>query len=71
MPVLVPQRSETSECVLLTLWAWGMEVAMLVELQAHASPEADAVALILGQLEHSPLRIEGGHKWGVIQARVI
>lgn len=34
-------------------------------------PEADAVALKLGQLEHSPLRIEGGYKWNVIQAWVI
>lgn len=44
MPVLVRQRSQTSECVLLTLWAWGMEVAMLVELQAH-SPQRQMLLL--------------------------
>lgn len=44
MPVLMPQRSQTLECVLLTLWAWGMEVAMLVELQAH-SPQRQMLLL--------------------------
>lgn len=44
-PVLMPQRSPASECAFLTLWAWGMEVAMLVGTAGSFLPEAAAVAL--------------------------
>ena len=44
-PVLMPQRSPTSQCTFLTLWAWDIKVAVFVGIAGSFLPEAADVAV--------------------------
>lgn len=59
-PVLVPQRSQTSGCTFLTLWAWDIKVAMLVGIGGSFLPEAaGSCCLEGGGGGVKSLRVEG------------
>lgn len=53
-PVLMPQRSPTSQCTFLTLWAWDIKVAVFVGIAGSFLPES-ADAAVQGVVVRSRL----------------